>query len=74
MRGRAVPQDFSEEVRASIQESEAPFPIRDNSCNPCQNFLVPEVSTKFKETNTKDLKFEDVAEQGKQVAVLVLVY
>ena len=35
---------------------------------------VPEVSAKLKEPNTKDLKFEDVAEKAKEAAVLVLVY
>jgi hypothetical protein len=35
---------------------------------------VPEVSTKLKEPNTKDRKFEDVVKSAEQAAVLVLVY
>ena len=35
---------------------------------------VPEVAAKLKEPNTKDMKFEDVVEQAKEAAVLVLVY
>ncbi|MFO1487293.1 MAG: tetratricopeptide repeat-containing serine protease family protein [Verrucomicrobiota bacterium] len=35
---------------------------------------VPEVSAKLKEANTKEVKFEEVVEQAKQAAVLVLVY
>ncbi len=35
---------------------------------------VPEVAAKLKEPNTTDMKFEDVVEQAKEAAVLVLVY
>ena len=35
---------------------------------------VPEVSTKLKEPNTKERKFEDVVKDAEQAAVLVLVY
>jgi len=35
---------------------------------------VPEVSPKLKEPNAKDKKFDDVVEQAKEAAVLVLVY
>jgi hypothetical protein len=35
---------------------------------------VPEVASKLKEPNTKDVKFQDVVEQAKEAAVLVLVY
>jgi S1-C subfamily serine protease len=35
---------------------------------------VPEVSAKLKEPNTKDMKFDDVVDQAKEAAVLVLVY
>lgn len=35
---------------------------------------VPEVAAKLKEPNAKDMKFDDVAEQTKEAAVLVLVY
>jgi serine protease Do len=35
---------------------------------------VPEVAAKLKEPNTKDMKFDDVVEQAKDAAVLVLVY
>ena len=35
---------------------------------------VPEVAAKLKEPNGKDMKFEDVVEQAKAAAVLVLVY
>jgi S1-C subfamily serine protease len=41
-----------------------------------QGFLeaVPEVAAKLKEPNAKDMKFDDVVEQAKEAAVLVLVY
>jgi S1-C subfamily serine protease len=35
---------------------------------------VPEVAAKLKEPNVKDIKFDDVVEQAKEAAVLVLVY
>jgi TPR repeat protein len=35
---------------------------------------VPEVATKLKEPNAKDMKFDDVVEEAKEAAVLVLVY
>src|SRR6266446_7039763 len=35
---------------------------------------VPEVAAKLKEPNVKDMKFDDVVEQAKEAAVLVLVY
>ena len=35
---------------------------------------VPEVAAKLKEPNAKDMKFDDVVEQAKEAAVLVLVY
>jgi S1-C subfamily serine protease len=35
---------------------------------------VPEVAAKLKEPNAKDVKFDDVVEQAKEAAVLVLVY
>jgi TPR repeat protein len=35
---------------------------------------TPDVIAKLKEPNTKDVKFEDVIEQAKQAAALVLVY
>ena len=35
---------------------------------------VPEVSTKLKEANTREKKFEDVVKEAEQAAVLVLVY
>jgi S1-C subfamily serine protease len=35
---------------------------------------VPEVAAKLKEPNAKDMKFDEVAEQAKEAAVLVLVY
>jgi S1-C subfamily serine protease len=35
---------------------------------------VPEVASKLKEPNTKDMKFADVVDQAKEAAVLVLVY
>src|SRR5205807_10505110 len=35
---------------------------------------VPEVSAKLKEPNTKEMKFDDLVEQAKEAAVLVLVY
>lgn len=35
---------------------------------------VPEVAAKLKEPNAKDMKFDDVAEQAREAAVLVLVY
>jgi TPR repeat protein len=35
---------------------------------------VPEVAAKLKEPNTKDIKFDDVVDQVKEAAVLVLVY
>ena len=35
---------------------------------------VPEITAKLKEPNTKDISFEDVAEQANKAAVLVLVY
>jgi hypothetical protein len=57
-----------------IQKSEALFPIRDNSCNPCQNFFVPEEPAKLKEANAKEIKFDEVVEKVKQAAVRVLAY
>ena len=35
---------------------------------------MPDVAAKLKEPNTKDVKFDDVVEQAKEAAVLVLVY
>jgi hypothetical protein len=35
---------------------------------------VPDGSAELKESNVKDVKFEDVVEQAKEAAVLVLVY
>jgi TPR repeat protein len=35
---------------------------------------VPEVGAKLKEPNAKDMKFDEVVEQAKEAAVLVLVY
>jgi serine protease Do len=35
---------------------------------------VPEVAAKLKEPNATDMKFDDVVEQAKEAAVLVLVY
>jgi serine protease Do len=35
---------------------------------------VSEVTSKLKEPNTKDMKFDDVVDQAKEAAVLVLVY
>ena len=35
---------------------------------------VPEVSSKLKEPETKERKFEDVVKSAEQAAVLVLVY
>jgi serine protease Do len=35
---------------------------------------VPEVAAKLKEPNAKDMKFDDVVEQTKEAAALVLVY
>jgi S1-C subfamily serine protease len=35
---------------------------------------VPEVAARLKEPNAKDIKFDDVVEQAKEAAVLVLVY
>jgi S1-C subfamily serine protease len=35
---------------------------------------VPEIAAKLKEPNAKDMKFDDVVEQAKEAAVLVLVY
>jgi TPR repeat protein len=35
---------------------------------------VPEMAAKLKEPNAKDIKFDDVVEQAKEAAVLVLVY
>ncbi len=35
---------------------------------------VPEVAAKLKEPNAKDMKFDEVVEQAKEAAVLVLVY
>ena len=35
---------------------------------------VPEVSAKLKDSNTKEMKFEDVVKAAEQAAVLVLVY
>jgi S1-C subfamily serine protease len=35
---------------------------------------VPEVAAKLKEPNTNDMRFDDVVEQAKEAAVLVLVY
>jgi hypothetical protein len=35
---------------------------------------LPEVAAKLKEQNTKDMKFDDVVDQAKEAAVLVLVY
>jgi hypothetical protein len=35
---------------------------------------VPEVSAKLQEANGKEIKSEEVVEQAKQAAVLVLVY
>ena len=35
---------------------------------------VPDVAAKLKEANTKDMKFDEIVEQTKEAAVLVLVY
>jgi TPR repeat protein len=35
---------------------------------------VPEIAAKLKEPNAKDMKFDDVVEQAKEAAALVLVY
>ena len=35
---------------------------------------VPEVAAKLKDPNTKDMKTDEVVEQAKEAAVLVLVY
>lgn len=35
---------------------------------------VPEIATKLKEPNAKDMKFDDVVERAKEATVLVLVY
>ena len=35
---------------------------------------VPDISSKLKEPNTKERKFEDVVKSAEQAAVLVLVY
>ena len=35
---------------------------------------APEVAAKLKEPNAKDMKFDDVVEEAKEAAVLVLVY
>jgi S1-C subfamily serine protease len=35
---------------------------------------VPDVAAKLKEPNAKDTKFDEVVEQAKEAAVLVLVY
>jgi TPR repeat protein len=35
---------------------------------------VPEVAARFKEPNTNDVKFDEVVEEAKEAAVLVLVY
>jgi S1-C subfamily serine protease len=35
---------------------------------------VPEIAAKLKEPNAKDMEFDDVVEQAKEAAVLVLVY
>jgi hypothetical protein len=35
---------------------------------------VPEVAAKLKEPRTNDLKFDEVVEEAKKAAVLVLVY
>ena len=36
--------------------------------------IVPEVSAKLKDANTKSRKFEDVVKSAEEAAVLVLVY
>ncbi len=35
---------------------------------------VPDVASKLKEPNTKEMKFEEVVKSAEQAAVLVLVY
>jgi hypothetical protein len=35
---------------------------------------VPEVASKLKEPQTKEMKFEEVVKEAEQAAVLVLVY